>query len=326
MKFILKVFCIEKQKLYRLLTAVIVVGLGNICFINAANACTPFRQNLSAPASINLDPSAAIGSVVASTSLSWPGFAGDSDCLIPYGISSGVFTLVGEGTVSGNLYPTNIPGLSYRGRITSVWPSTFFNYWPISVTQVVSNIPGVASGSVLVEFVKTGPIGTGVFGPQIVMHASIQGVPWFELFLATPITIKPSISACTVTQSAITVNLDDTTTSQLKIVGNTSKDKAFNIPINCTSASNIALAFSGNVADYTNAVFSNLSGSTNSSSVGVQILKDGSSVPVIAGNYLNLGQIQGATTVALTARYYALDNNADVGAVSAIAYATIVYN
>lgn len=326
MKSILKILFVNKKTLRYLLTALMLIGVSNVFFIRSAMACVPYSQTITPPASISLNPGLPVGTVVATATLSWPTFnTGSGGCPVPYATGSH-FGLTGMGTPNGNLYPTGIDGLSYRGKINGGWPSNFFVYWPASVTQPGPYGSGVGGGSVLIEFVKTGPLTSGTFNPQVLMHATLDSVPWFDIYMGSPMVIKPTVPACTVTQSAITVNLDDGNTSQLATAGNTSKDKTFSIPLNCTSASNISLTFSGDIVDSSNAVFRNLSGSANAASVGIQILSGSTPVPTTAGTYLNLGAINGSTTVPLIARYYALANNPDVGTVSAIAYATIVYN
>ncbi|WP_447878201.1 fimbrial protein [Serratia fonticola] len=324
-KFIGITAFLKKKKALGLFMTAVMAGVVNMSVVTSAEACTPFRQTLNAPAQINLNPALAIGSVVATANLTWVAFSSNGDCPVAYNTPSGVFRLTGEGVPNGNLYPTTIPGIAYRGSITDGWAPALQGVWPRTITMQVAN-RGVAGGTAKIDFIKTGPIEPGEFGAQIVMNASINNVPWFELYLAGEIIIVPTVPACTVTQSAISVPLEDTNTSQLAALGNTSKDKTFYIPLSCTTATNISLAFSGDIADDTNAVFRNLSGSANAASVGVQILKDGTPVPTTPGNFLNLGLSNGSFTVPMTARYYALTDNVDVGAVSAIAYATIVYN
>ncbi|RJT41140.1 fimbrial protein [Rahnella woolbedingensis] len=327
-KFICITAFLKKKKALGLVMTVVMAGMFNISLITSAQACTPFRQSLAAPASINLNPTLPVGTVVATVTLTWPTFLSSSDCGVVFNGRTDIFNITGYGSPSGNLYATDIPGLAYRGKITAGWPSNFIGkYWPQSLSSGVGTNSGVSGGSVMVEFVKTGPIQPGTFGPQVIMSAAIASTPWFELYLSSPIIVKPTVPACTVTQSAITLNLDDTNTSQLAALGNTSKDKDFNIPLSCSSASNISLAFSGDIVDAANAVFRNLnSSSANAASVGIQILKDNMPVPTTVGDYLNLGPINGSITIPMTARYYALSNNIDVGTVSSIAYATIIYN
>lgn len=277
------------------------------------------------PGTLNTNPAVAVGTVLGGMTLSWKQTAGSAECDFPLNVTS-LYSFKGDGIPNGNLYPTGIPGIAYRGSLPAWAFAGLSGYWPTQNSYSSGGGYNLAAGNAIIEFVKTGPIGSGTFGPQTIMDSTIAGRPFFKIILDNAIIIKPITPACTVTQSAITVNLDDANTSQLATMGNTSKDTAFNIPLNCTSAANISLVFSGDVADNTNAVFSNLSGSTNANSVGVQILKDSTPVPTMAGTYLNLGQINGSISIPLIARYYALTNNADVGAVSAIAYATIAYN
>jgi type 1 fimbria pilin len=311
------------NKLGRVLLIALEVLLVILLLSRVTYACTPSVFVLAAPASLNINPTVAVGSVIGTTSMNFGSGSGTTDCGVPYNVPSATYSLVGEGVPNGKLYPTSIPGISYRGKMT--WGSPFDPYWPFTTTFSVQGA-GITPGSVIIEFVKTGPILPGQMQPQMLGYVYINGAQFFSMSLGTPIIIVPTTPACTVTQSAITVNLDDVNSSQLATTGSTSKDKAFNIPLKCTTAAKISLAFSGNIADSSNAVFSNLSGSANAASVGIQILSGSTPVPTTAGNYLNLGSINGSISVPLIARYYALVNNPDGGGVSAIAYATIVYN
>lgn len=304
--------------------------IGMVSFFNPSIAWSvgcPSVEKISPPSTLNINPTVAIGSVVGAVSVSFP--FGTATCPAgTYHNGNNYWWIGGVGVPNGNLYPTSIPGVAYRARVAAGWPGQeLTKTWPASVYAYDPGLPGTyMGGTIYLEFVKTGPIGSGTFGPLVFGRETVNNVPVIEFYLDGPIFLAPVTPACTVTQSAIAVNLDDTNTSQLTSVGNTSKDNAFSIPLNCTSASNISLSFSGDIADTNNAVFSNLSGSTNANSVGVQILKDNTPIPTAAGTYLNLGTINGSVSVPMTARYYALTNNADAGAVSAIAYATIMYN
>jgi type 1 fimbria pilin len=296
--------------------------------VSAVECINPSMNQItiSAPSVTNASLEVPIGQVIASTTASWP--TTTVSCTM-----TGSGSVIGVGTPNGNIYPTSIPGIGYRGKVTAPWSAPLTNYWPTGSLSSPYGLSGVFNGgTLLLEFIKTGPIPStgGTFGPvkvgsEYIQRTSISG-DYIYFYLATPLIISPAVPACTITQSAITVNLDDSQTSQLTALGNTSKDKAFSIPLNCTSASNISMGFSGDIADNTNAVFRNLSGSTNATSVGVQILENGTPVPTTVGSYLNLGTINGNTSVALTARYYALTDNAYPGEVSAIAYASILYN
>jgi type 1 fimbria pilin len=182
-------------------------------------------------------------------------------------------------------------------------------------------------GSILMYFSKTGSTGNGgTFGPQEIAIFSINGMPVHTIYLANQVEIVAKRQACNVTQSATSVTLTDTTAVELSSVGSTSKDQQFYIPLNCSANTNISLSFSGDLADSSNAVFSNLSGDANADSVGVQILNGGKPVPTASNTYLKLGLVNSSLSVPLTARYYALKNNALAGSVKAVVTANIIYN
>lgn len=323
-----------------------VVALGGVLLLSPAAGiaavCTgaePYaRVYANVPSPITVRPDISIGQVIGSTVSTFPGGRTGYGCAVGPLSTGGIGSVIvmGAGTPNGTLYPTGIPGLSYRAKFTAVWGvSSIFNVaWPVTGTfrdTTFSSEGGYNGGSITIELVKTGPIpgsitwDPGVLGTiQVVTNGKTYN--FLEFYHSDPVVVVPENPSCTVTQSAISVNLEDANTSQLVMAGDTSKDKTFSIPLTCTSDVNIALGFSGDIADNTNAVFRNLSGSANASSVGVQILNGGTPVPTTAGNYLNLGVVNGSMSVPLIARYYALANNADAGTVNAIAYASIVYN
>lgn len=279
------------------------------------------------PNLVDIDPTLPVGQVVGSATGTFA--TGSTSCnIIHQGLDTHMLT--GIGTPSGNLYPTSIPGLAYRGTLLSggSFVGNVTGTWPKAAVFADQSLGGNSyyGGNIRIDFIKTGPIQPGTFGPVTLGRWTINNQQFLNFVLLDRVTVAPTTPACTVTQSAITVNLRNTTIDELTTLGDTSQETAFNLPLRCNSATNISLGFSGNLADSTNAVFSNLSDSTNTTGVGVQILKDGTPIPATAGNYLNLGVVNGSLSVPLTARYYALAGKPTPGDVSAVAYASIVYN
>lgn len=305
---------------------IIIIGMTFSLFIGitkAEAAGCPIVVNVTAPASLDVSPSVAVGSIIGTLSLSWPENT-ERSCSWPKG-NNILYSFFGEGIPDGNLYPTSIPGIAYRGSIPAWSFAGMSGYWPVRKYYPNSTSGTIAAGSVTIEFVKTGPVGSGIFGPQLLMHSSLNNTPFFNVWLKDSIIIKPRVTACTVTSSTITETLTDTNQSNLVGIGTTAGEKNFNIPLQCTSATNISLVFSGDMADASNGVFKNTN-NNNSANVGIQLLKDGTPVPTTAGSYINVGIVNGTVNLPMTARYYALTNSVPAGAVSAIAYATIVYN
>jgi type 1 fimbria pilin len=304
----------------------IVIGL--LSLLNPLSAWSakgcPAIENLTAPSLIEIDPTLAVGSVVGQMSVFFP--AGTSTC--GYGAGRNFYSIDGVGVPNGNLYPTNIPGIAYRGKFTANWSGKpLQDYWPVSMTNNDSEEPAqYGYGWVNVDFIKTGPISAGKFGQQKIVSFTINGNPFFDVYLNGESIVAPVTPACDFAQSATSITLEETSTSQLSTVGSTSKDQQFYIPLNCSSNTNVSLSFSGDMADSANAVFRNLSGSANANSVGVQILSGGKPVPTAINTYLNLGPVNGSISVPLTARYYSLNSNSQVGAVSSVVTANIFYN
>lgn len=291
--------------------------------VGEANAECPWLAGVQVPTSINVDPTLPVGTILATTSFTW-GTIVRPGCVLPGGTSQ-TFTLDGMGTPNGNLYPTSVPGLAYRGKITG-WPSAFLNFWPVSVPNWIVGDNTVSRGTVIVEFVKTGPLQPGTLAPQVIMVAQIAGKPWFNVYMEGSINIKPTVPACNTSTPTIDVQLNPISPTDLPSVGATAGSKDFAIKLSCGAPANISLNFSGDVVDASQAVFRNTNATTGSS-VAVQILKDSNPVPVGAGNNINIGAaVSNEITTQFTARYYALTNNAQVGDVSSVVTANIVYN
>ncbi|MGL5384397.1 MAG: fimbrial protein [Serratia sp. (in: enterobacteria)] len=307
------------------LVLVLICGLA---WGNQAYACNPVNINVSAPKSLNINPSLPVGSTLGTINVTFGNFDLSGGCRdsIVEDFYNVLWEFLGTGVANGNLYPTTIPGLSYRGKYTYMYSIGMGGYWPTSGMIPVGGT-SVPSSSIVIEFVKTGSMAAGgSFGPQVLMTWKMASLPVAQFSLATTIIIKPTANACTITQSAIQVNLDPVSVSKFTSAGVTANDKAFTIPINCTSPANIALSFDGTLKDASKGVFQNTN-SSNAENIGIQLLdSSGSPVTTTVGQYANVGQITGPYNYPMTARYYSLTSDVPTGDVSAIAYATIIYN
>ena len=312
-----------------------VIGLADVAASYYCTGSEPYTRvyaNISSPLMIKTGLN--VGEVISSTIVSVPYGMTTTGCTVK---GPGYFIGNGTGTPSGNLYPTSIPGISYRIKIISGWtvPGFIDTYWPVS-TYVEPKSGMLIDGSYAaftaeVDLVKTGPyLGQSILSPSILGHVDLSSngslIKFIEIYNATPVETIPDNPSCKVTQSAIPVSLEDVSTNKLDQVGSTSKETAFTIPLACTASANISLSFSGVMADSDKAVFSNLNSGTNASQVGVQILSGTTPVPIATGSYLNIGQVNGNISIPLVARYYALTSNPNAGAVNSIVYATLVYN
>lgn len=281
----------------------------------------PAVYYMTPPASININPTVAVGTVIGTSSLSW----GMTPTCNFSESSAIVWDITGVGIPNGNLYPTGIAGISYRVHFN--FDDTTWNDWfPITRNQYSSSATTLQPGSLTMQLVKTGPIMGGTFPAQDIARMTSQASGYTPIYfrLSSPIIVQPVSPSCTAT-SVVPVALLPANKSSLLKMGDTVGDKNFNLSVTCLTATNISLAFSGNVVDTTNAVFKNTDATTGSS-VGIQILRNNNAVPLGTGNYIGLGVVNGNITPQFTARYYALNSSVVEGNVSSVAFATIVYN
>ncbi|MEB7279459.1 fimbrial protein [Enterobacter asburiae] len=297
--------------------------VGIVPFISGnvfAGEC-PYSVHVTYTDSVKVDPSLPVGSVLGTITLSWPTMGTTWSCV--YAPSGGSITFNGEGAPNGNLYPTAVPGIAYRGRLPAWQSLGLGGYWPTAggYPYYVNN--GVSGGSAEIEFIKTGPVGSGTLGPQVMMYGKIANQAWFNIILDSAVPIEPKDDACTITQSTIPVTLE-TVPSSVFASSVTAGDTGFSIPINCTAPANVALSFTGDTVDAANGVFKNTSAITGGQ-VGIQLL-DKNNTPVEIGKSTSVGSVTGEYNYPMTARYYRLSNGVPPGEVNAIANVSIIYN
>ncbi|RJT27979.1 fimbrial protein [Buttiauxella izardii] len=279
------------------------------------------------PAAINVDAKVAIGAVVGTTTVTFP----DATYGCSPQVGQAMYIWKGYGTPNGNIYPTHAPGLGYRLKFgPGIWPDYMgTDYFPLAKYRPDQGAQtGMHGGTLIIEFIKLGPVGNDPIPAQTL---AVYGVgldlndfdKYVHIDLAGDIPVIEQ-HFCTA-DSVVNVPLDDVYTNELSLSNPGAKPKDFQIKINCPTQNNISLLFTGDMQDAANAVFKNTDPAT-ASSVGVQILRNGSPVPNGNGNNINLGNVTGNLTTLFTARYYALATPVAEGAVTSVAYATIMYN
>lgn len=302
-------------------TALLLVGVVPFLSGNVFAGECPYAVHVSYAGSVKVDPSLPVGTVLGKITVSWPTMGTTWKCVSAP--SGGLITFKGNGVPNGNLYPTSVPGIAYKGRLPGWQSLGLGGYWPISGPYNYTVGNGVYEGSAEIEFVKTGPVGSGTLGPQILMYGQIAYQGWFNIVLDSAVPIGPKDEACTITQSTIPVTLETVPSSEFAS-SVTAGDTGFSIPLNCTTPANVALSFSGDTVDAANGVFKNTSAITGDK-VGIQLL-DKNKNPVEIGKTTDVGSVSGEYNYPMTARYYRLSNSVPPGGVNAIANVTIVYN
>ena len=303
-------------------------------FVFAATNCTGSEDytpvKVTIPSPIIITPEIQIGEVIGSTTSTFPDGNTTTGCWIKG--TSGKVPINGTGVPNGNLYPTTIPGISYRAKMTAGWmlPGIQNAYWPAVGSWSGGDFShgDYNGGTFTIELIKTGAIpGNVTWTPGVL--GTIQAVTlgktynFIEFYNNDPIPIKPLNPACKVTNAVIPVALEPVRSSLLKTTGSTAGEKSISIPLTCSMPVRVSLEFEGDFADSENSVLINTGSDTNKNNVGVQVL-DNAGNPLQA--LVNLGAVNGDINYDIKARYYALTNGVPAGDVSSKIYATIMYN
>ena len=274
---------------------------------------------------IVIDPNAAVGTVLASTSQFTPTPISSMNC--SFGKTTfGVNNLI-AGTPGSNtpIFPTNVPGVGYR--ITHPDTSNYLVPYPFDSYQVTSFLGQEVELSVTsgLELVKTGPIANGA-----TLNATTLGNWQYGNIIAEIFKLSRSVTltypACTVNNNAINVVLPTVSTTAFNGVGTTAGGTPFNISLTCSAGSTLLIEFdTANQSSVANSVISNATGNGRAKNIGVQLINQ-SFVPITFGTPAIVGTTPtGPYNLTYYARYYQTANNPTAGTVSTTATFTLTY-
>ncbi len=243
---------------------------------HAAICTTPYDFKLQGPTSINFDPSLAVGATLWSGLVPATATTGGGQC------SGGTFSILfrGVGTPAGYIYPSGIDGIGYRVRMST--SMCYMGWWPGSCSSQLW-APGVATHSLLVELVKTGPISGGGTLTGKFAEWMADGV---ELYLSYSwvgsVVVRPINPTCSVTTPSVPVPLGSIPASRFSGVGSTSASQGFNIALQCSGGDAgrttdifLTLTDQANPGNRSNVL--SLSDGATAKGVGIQI-KSGSTI------------------------------------------------
>lgn len=245
------------------------------------------------------------------------------------------------------LFPTNIPGISYR--LTHVADAGSYDLPSYPKNSITSGNYRL-SGTTQMKLYYTGPYlppdGGSISGSLARWNADICSNPsfnWFGGYQGCSGTVTPqafeyfSISAtitvhvptCTVDPGSVsrTVTLPGVTTAQFTGQGSTTGNTPFNLHlVNCPSNRGVFITLdSSNAQPDVSGVIAP-SGTGYASGVGVQILQANGTTPVTFGKIFQAGTISGSTyDINLNARYYQTGTSISGGTVKGIATYTLNY-
>lgn len=278
------------------------------------------------PATVTIDPNAAVGAVLATSSLTSPNPA-TSSVTCTGTTTIGVTNVIGDAPNAGaTIYPTNVSGVGYR----LLHPDSSYYLLPYGSDSITSGTYTLSVGTV-VQLVKTGPIASGS-----TVTAGTLGTWTYQknngTFTAETFSLASAVKfvapTCTVATTSIAVTLPTVSTTALATTGATAGATAFNIGLTCTAAAagqDVAVQLDATKQPNGTTGVITLNTSSTSKNVGVQ-LTDSSFNPVTFGTAADAGTTTtGTYNITYYARYYALTNNVSAGSVSATATFTISY-
>ncbi|WP_266170321.1 fimbrial protein [Dyella subtropica] len=272
-----------------------------------------------ASSTITINPTAAIGTTLATSSPVVPSPVDDLNCTRT--TSYGVQNLVGANPSAGStIYPTNVPGLGYR--IAHPDSSNYLTPYPGNSIPAGTYTLSVASAF---ELVKTGTIANGaVLNAGTLSYWNYGGLEAEDFNLASSLTfVYPS---CTVNNSAINVVLPTVSNTGFNGVGSVAGATAFAISLNCSAGSTMSIQFD-TAAPFGGApgVIAPASGAGRAQNIGVQLINQ-SFAPITFGTPAVVGATpNGPLNLSYYARYYQTASPVSAGTVNATATFTLTY-
>lgn len=260
-------------------------------------------------------------------------------CLGTFQVTSGYASPMQLAPGYGNVYQTTVTGIGIKAGWAN-WMSGTPSIDSVAlasppVSQAITNTnwtPYGPMGRFRMQLVVTGPVMPGtVTLPGLLGQASYGSLTVNQLMVAgTTQIIAP---ACTVQNTSVTVNMPKVSASAFPATGSTAGQTGFNISLNCTGPTIVAMTITD--ATQPGNTSSNLSLASGSSATGVayQILYNGTPVSygpdsAEAGNLhqINVGTTSGASNlqIPLAARYIRT-NTVTPGSANANATFTMSY-
>lgn len=330
-----------------LLACVTLLGLA--CMPRAAWAVCWFTSGAATTVTFNagtitLTPSTVVGSILWTSSTANPANPPVLNC--DGSTNGGIFnTIAGQPTGDNSLFPTGIPGISYRllhpnaGTLLRAYP----NYPTDSGTfSVASNLQLVYTGpylppnnSTLTGQLSQWKVDTcdgnwtrDFWWQSYYCKGGTVAARTVEFFnVSALITIL--VPTCDVDPGSVnkTVNLPSTDTLQFSGQGSTTGMTPFNLQlINCPSGLGVIVTLdTSNPQTGATGVIAP-SGAGYASNIGVQILQANGTTPIAFGSPLNTGTTTGSNyAIGLNARYYQTGAPVSAGPVRGVATFTLNY-
>ncbi|TAM97453.1 MAG: fimbrial protein [Rhodanobacteraceae bacterium] len=307
------------------------------CYYSSGTAAT---ISFAPPATIAVSPDTAVGTVLWTSAPVAPANPLVLNCSGTNG--SGIADSMGLAPVSGTLFPTGIPWLSYQvlypdsSHILQSYPNEL-------VTGGYGTAIAFSTGYAL-QLVVTGPVtngGTlsGQLGVWQMIYFTcaqynnggncptpqwVAAMHPLATFLTSGVTFV--LGTCKAAVDPTVVTLPAVYASAFSGAGTTTGQTPFNVQLTCSGRVNLAITLAtSNPQAGAAGVIAPTSGPGYAQNVGVQLL-DGSGNPASFGTAISAGQTaNGPFNIPFSARYYQTGANASAGKVTATATYTLTY-
>lgn len=286
------------------------------------------------------DPGVPTGTVLHSATVNLFSQPGTVYC--PAGIKTEIYRGT-TGTVdpTNQTYPTQIAGVGTRIRFGG--NTIIRGYWPQSYNYGnQQSSPINSSATLILEFVKTGPITsggkvTGEIGGWFVENGATQVV---SILVDGSIGIVPQVPTCSVTVPSINVQMGNVPAGAFTGVGSSSPSpEGFDIDLSCSQGDGTTpVSIYTTLTDATNPAnrsdVLSLSANSQATGVGIQIMQNGKPLsygPDSAAPGNTNQWLAGSTTgggsfkIPLTASYIQTQPNIRVGSANGVATFTMSY-
>lgn len=207
------------------------------CYIKDQNnntRYTPMVAQIPAQSPPSFSPAVPVGTVLIRVEL--PSAAAEFRLNCPSGIRDNIYTRDGS-QGAYNTWPTNVAGIGVRMQFGGSSGGGRGIWWPWTIGTPSSQALYGGSRTLLVEFVKTGPISAGGSLSGEIGAGWAQGKSFKFLsyqIAGGGITITPRVPTCKVREKTLNVPLGDISANQvLPTVGSTSEAKPFKIVLDC---------------------------------------------------------------------------------------------
>lgn len=291
------------------------------CSFNSGNSTGIYSVSL--PATISIDPNAAPGATI---------YTSSPTPVVPvvYFSCSGNGNAWGLQNVAGaapapndKTFPTGVTGVGYRVLQKSAY---IYSYPYFSLDGSGS---WYESDAVTIELVKTGPIANGSVlqaGTLADFRAGSSGTSIIDASIRLASKVVFVSPSCQVSNSSITVMLPTVSTNAFGSGNLTAGTTPFRIDLLCSSGSTLKVTLDSSASSGVSGVMNGTTGTGYATGMGVQLLDAGGNA-ITFGSAATIGATpNGALSVNYFARYYRTAGVLGSGQVKATATFTLSYN